>query len=148
MCWEYKKHVTMVRFSKYVGSIRIQLILLKTENRKHCSKIIFKCVNRADGPIFNIFLNKVVVGPVNSALCLLYSEFMCMNSAVTVHMRWKKKWECKTQNADAQEAQFKRARTHVNFFNGSGSLNLQTNLKPNFVIFLKWTINKCLGSTH
>ena len=59
----------------------------KTENRKHCSKIIFKCVNSAVGPIFNIFMNKVVVGPVNSALCLLYSESMCMNSAVTVHMR-------------------------------------------------------------
>ena len=77
----------MVRFSKYVGSIRIQLILLKTENRKHYSKIIFKCVNSALGPILNIFLNKVVVGPVNSALCLLYSESMCTNSAVTVHMR-------------------------------------------------------------
>ena len=49
-------------------------------------------MNRAVRPIFNIFfLNKVVVGPVNSALCLLHSESMCMNSAVTVHMRWKKK---------------------------------------------------------
>ena len=77
----------MVRFSKYVGSIRIQLILLKIENGKYCSKIIFKCVNSAAGPIFNIFLNKVVVGPMNSALCLLYSGSMCMNSGVTVHMR-------------------------------------------------------------
>ena len=77
----------MVRFLNYVGSIRIQLILLKTENRKHCNKIIFKCVNSALGPIVNIFLNKLVVGPVNSTLCLLYSESMCMNSAVTVHMR-------------------------------------------------------------
>ena len=77
----------MVRFSKYVGSLRIQLILLKTENRKHYSKVIFKCVNCAVGAIFNIFLNKVVVGPVNSALCLLYSESMCMNSAIPVHMR-------------------------------------------------------------
>ena len=77
----------MVRFSKYVGSVRIQLILLKTENCKHCNKIISKCVNSAVGPIFNIFfLNKLVIGPVNSALCLLHSESMCMNSAVTVHM--------------------------------------------------------------
>ena len=37
------------------------------------------------------FRNKVVVGPVNSALCLLHSEFTSMNSAATVHMRWKKK---------------------------------------------------------
>ena len=82
----------MVRFSKYVGSIPIQLILLKIENWKHFSKIIFKCVNSAVGPIFNIFfLNKVVVGLVNSALCLLHSESMCMNNAVIVHTRLKKK---------------------------------------------------------
>ena len=37
------------------GSVWIELILLKlkTENWKHCSKIIFKCVNNAVGPIFN-----------------------------------------------------------------------------------------------
>ena len=92
----------MVRYSKYIGSIRIQLILLKTKNRKHCSKIIFKCVNSAVGPIFKIFQKNVVVGPVNSALCLLYIESMCMNSAVTVHYALKKKWKLKTQNADAQ----------------------------------------------
>ena len=36
-------------------SIWIELILLKlkTENWKHCSKIIFKCVNSIVGPIFN-----------------------------------------------------------------------------------------------
>ena len=77
----------MVRFSKCVGSFRIQPILLEIENRKHCSKIIFKRVNSAVGPILKNFLNNVVLGPVNSALCLLYSESMCMNSAVTVHMR-------------------------------------------------------------
>ena len=87
-----KNKQLMVRFSKYVGSVQIQLILLKTENWKHCKKIIFKCVNSAVGPIFNFFfLNKVVVGPVNSALCLLYSESMCMNSAVTIHTLWEKK---------------------------------------------------------
>ena len=50
-------------------------------------------MNSAVGPIFNIFFfqNKVVVGPVNSALCLLYSESMCMNSVVTIHTHWKKK---------------------------------------------------------
>ena len=45
----------MVRFSKYVGPVQIELILLKPENQKHCNKIIFKCVNSAVGPIFNIF---------------------------------------------------------------------------------------------
>ena len=36
-------------------SVWIELILLKlkTENWKHCSKIIFKCVNSIVGPIFN-----------------------------------------------------------------------------------------------
>ena len=77
----------MVRCSKYVGSIRIQLILLKIEKRKHSSKIIFKDVYSAVGPILKFFLIKMVVGPVNCVLCLLYSESMCMNSAVTVHMR-------------------------------------------------------------
>ena len=92
----------MVRFSKYVGSIRIPLILLKIENRKHSSKIIFKSVPSAMGPILKIFLNNMVVGPVNCALCLLYSESMCVNSAVSVHyVLKKKKWKHKTQNADA-----------------------------------------------
>ena len=78
----------MVRFSKYVGSIWTQLILLKIEKQKHCSKIIFKCMNSAVGPIFNIFfLNKVVVGPANCALCLLHNESMCMNGAVDVNTR-------------------------------------------------------------
>ena len=108
----------MVRFSKYVGSIWIQLILLKTENRKRCSKITFKCVNSAVGHIFKIFLNKMVVGPVNSALCLLYSESMCMNSAVTVHYAFEKK-------------------------NGNSKLKTQMHNKPNsdghvlMLIFLK-----------
>ena len=80
----------MVRFSKYVGSVRIQLILLKNENKKYRSKIIFEWVNSIVGPIFNyFFLNNVVVGPINSALCLLHSESMCMNSTVTVHTHWK-----------------------------------------------------------
>ena len=89
----------MVRFSKYVGSVQILLILLKTENRKHCSKIIFKCVNSALGPVFNtfFFLKKVLVGPVNSALCLLHSESMCMNNAATIHTCWKKKKKKKKQ---------------------------------------------------
>ena len=49
----------------------------------------------------------------------------------------KKKRKQETQNADAQEAQSKLARSHVNFFNGSCSLNLHPNLKPNFFNFLK-----------
>ena len=45
------------------------------KNWKHYSKVIFKCVNSAVGPIlkFFFFLNKVV-DSVNSALCLLPIE--------------------------------------------------------------------------
>ena len=44
----------------FLGSVWIELILLKlkTENWKHCSKIIFKCVNSTVGPIFNEKIDK------------------------------------------------------------------------------------------
>ena len=43
-----------------IESVWIELILLKlkTENWKHCSKIIFKYVNNAIGPIFNEKIDK------------------------------------------------------------------------------------------
>ena len=45
---------------RYKGCIWIELILLKLkiENWKHCSKIIFKCVNSNVGPIFNEKIDK------------------------------------------------------------------------------------------
>ena len=48
----------MVRFSKYVGSVQIELILLKLENYKHCNKIIFKRVNSAVGFNFKVIFAK------------------------------------------------------------------------------------------
>ena len=36
-------------------NIHAENLKLKTENWKHCSKIIFKCINSIVGPIFNIF---------------------------------------------------------------------------------------------
>ena len=36
----------------------------------------------------------------------------------------KEKWKNETQNADAQQGQSKWARSHVDFLNGSCSLNL------------------------
>ena len=51
--------------------------------------------------------------------------------------RKKRKRKCETQNANAQYAQSKRASRYVNFLNGSCSISLQPNLKPNFVNFLK-----------
>ena len=53
--------------------------------------------------LLNYLKKQGIVGPVNSALCLLHSESMCMTSAVTVHMRWKKKWKRETQNADVNK---------------------------------------------
>ena len=100
-----KNMYSVVKFSKFVGSVRIQLLFLKTWRWKHGSKIIFKWVDSAVIPVFIIFfLNKVVVGPVNSALFLLHSESTCMNSAVTIHMRWKrkKKKKSETKNVDAR----------------------------------------------
>ena len=38
-----------------MGVFGLNLLLLKTENWKHCSKIIFKYVNSIVRPIFNIF---------------------------------------------------------------------------------------------
>ena len=143
-------------------------------------------------PVFNIFfLNKVVVGPVNNALCLLHSESTCMNSTVTIHTRWKrkKKRKSETKNVDAQYtkcnsctvspcesivqllfiraekkkkreketwnwkcrgviSQMKTARSHVNFFARRCSVSVQPYLKPKFINFLKWTINKCHNNTH
>ena len=48
----------MVRFSKFVGFVRIQLLLLKTERGKQGCKIIFKWVDSAVVPVFNIFFSE------------------------------------------------------------------------------------------
>ena len=88
MCAKNIKNMqSVVWFSKYVGSVRIQHILQITENWKHCCKIIFKCVNRDVGPNFNIYFWIKWL----QALCLLHFESMCMNSVVTIHTLWKKK---------------------------------------------------------
>ena len=45
-----------------------KIYFAETENWKHCSKIIFKCVNSTVGPIFNEKINKnEICGSVNSA---------------------------------------------------------------------------------
>ena len=78
------------------------------ENWKHCSKIIFKYVNSTVELIFNIFfLNKVIVGPVNSAQCLLHSVihvheqcgllFISLNALFRSHEQYKWRWKKKMQ---------------------------------------------------
>ena len=70
----------------YLGSVWIQLIFVETENWKHCSKIIFKCMNNT-------------VGPVNSAWTVFFVPCSVNSCDVTVHARKKKKlktwtWIC------------------------------------------------------
>ena len=78
--------------------IHFEFICLDTiyfvENWKHCNKIIFKCVNSAVRPIFNIFKYVNSVATVRKQCCLLQSKFMWFYCLCAK----KKK---KTLNADA-----------------------------------------------
>ena len=67
------------------GSVWIQLILLKTENWKYYSKIIFKCVNSAVGPVNSAWT------VVNSAWIVHFVSCIVNPCDVTVHTRWEKK---------------------------------------------------------
>ena len=145
----------MVRFSKYVGSVRIQLILLKTKNQKCRSKIIFEWENNAVGPIFNIFFFWIkwllALWTVHFVSCTVYHVHEQYSHCS--YMLKKKKKKKKEGNAKLKTQTCSRPISdgHVVmliFFNGSCSLSLQPSLKPNFVNFLKWTINKCLKSFH
>ena len=62
-CWDwkrerrknYKQYNLLSLFWQIKDVFGLNLLLLKIENWKHCSKIIFKRVNSIVGPIFNIF---------------------------------------------------------------------------------------------
>ena len=58
----------------------IEFIVIKTENWKHCSKIIFKCVN-------------YVVGLVNSTWIVFFVLYTVKSCDFTVHMQEKKNFE-------------------------------------------------------
>ena len=72
-----------------IGSVWIEFILLKlkTENWKHCTKIIFKYVNSAVRPIFN----EKVAEKWN-----LWVREQCMDTLFTMkkstNVGWKKKY--------------------------------------------------------
>ena len=105
------------------GSIWIELILLKTENWKHCNKIIFKCVNSVVGLIFN---EKVVkkwnlwvheqyimhcLPQKSPHLQLLFIEqYMNSNRVLPKRMKKKKK---KTKNKNAKCRRLKRGSKHT-----------------------------------
>ena len=79
------------------GCVWIELIFVETENWnwKHCSEIIFKCVNSAMRPIFN---KKVV------EKCNLWDSWMVHGCIVTCQQLWAepKKKKCRTQNANTK----------------------------------------------
>ena len=64
-------------------SVWIQLIFAEIENWKHCSKIIFKCINS-------------VVGPINSAWIVFFVPCTVNSCDVTIDALGKKKvWKRK-----------------------------------------------------
>ena len=68
------------------------------ENWKHYNKIIFKCINSVIGPIFNFFLNKVLVGPVNSTQDLLNSALCLLKRIHQKKYRGNAKCETRRRN--------------------------------------------------
>ena len=87
---EIPLEVAQFRYVLFHRSVWIEFIIVETENWKHYSKIIFKCINSAVGYIFNIFkcMNSVVAW-VNSNFCL-YTVNSC---DFTVHALKKEKKE-------------------------------------------------------
>ena len=103
-----------------IESIWIELIVVETENWKHCNKIIFKCVNSIVGPIFNIFkyVNRTATihkQYINSAATVL---LQCQLSPGLKQNAWsegkkkekkkRKKWKNAALNS-AENAESKRA---------------------------------------
>ena len=69
LVWQFSLFGWHCRKEMKIKSLFRYCLLLKTENWKHCNKIIFKCVNSIVGPNFKVFflLNKVLTGPMNNA---------------------------------------------------------------------------------
>ena len=89
---------------RLTGSVWIELIVAETKNWKYYSKIIFKWVNSTVGSIFNIFfINKVVVGPINSTATVLlqYHYSIICPILYAKRVKWKKKKK-KWRNTDAR----------------------------------------------
>ena len=83
--------------TKNLGFIWIQL---KTENWKHCSKIIFKCVNSTVRSIFN--------EKVAEKWCLWCTGALFTLKSQQNQLKIKNKnWKCKMQETPTQETQSK-----------------------------------------
>ena len=85
---------------RLTGPVWIELIVTETKNWKYYSKIIFKWINSTVGSIFNIFfINKVVVGPINSTATVPLQYYLSPPLCKTREMEKKKK---KWRNTDAR----------------------------------------------
>ena len=97
---------------RLTGPVWIELIVTETKNWKYYSKIIFKWVNSTVGSIFNIFfINKVVVGPINSTATVLlqYHYSIICPLLYAKRVKWKKKK--KNEETQMPDASFSRIQT-------------------------------------
>ena len=101
--------------------LNLLLLKLKTENWKHCSKIIFKCVNSTVRPIFNIFfMNKVAVGLINSIATVLLQY--CYSTATVLFVpsflqnAWNEKKKKRRRQTQVSAESKRHHRPHSLFF--------------------------------
>ena len=93
-----------------IGSVWIELIVVKTENWKHCSKIIFKCVKSTIWPIFNIFNAwTVLLQYVNSTATMHEQWFLSLHNKFTVHALKKKRRKREMKTWTLVSAETKRS---------------------------------------
>ena len=86
--------------SRHLGSVWIEFIVAETENWKHCSKIIFKCVKSTVGPIFNIFNTWTVLLSMWTVLLQCLNSNFYLYTVNLLFMRWKKKKKKKDRNSE------------------------------------------------
>ena len=97
--------------------MNLLLLKLETENWKHCNKIIFKCINSAVEPIFNIFKCMNNTATVCEQCCYstwtVISVSCTVNSCdFTVHALKKKKKKRKKKKKKPQNAETETRKTH------------------------------------
>ena len=109
--------LTIKAVPSHIGCVWIELILLKlkTENWKHCSKIIFKCVNSAVGPNFNEKIDKKwnlwVHEQCIRALFIADQSKVAATVAWTVAACGKNAWKKKKKKKENPETQKRRNAT-------------------------------------
>ena len=90
-----------------MGSVWIEFIV--AENWKHCSEIIFKCVNSIVGPILIFFIRKQCMNSVKQCVNSKPMWGYCSRAGK------KKKKKKKAENVDAAKRQeTRKPNTHMN----------------------------------